>query len=445
MDNASHLKIGAAVPLRSRTYFLVLLTAAFVLNFFDRSIVNVLLDSIKAELKLSDTALGFIAGLGFALLYAVLGIPLARLADVRGRRGVIAFGIALWSLATALGGLAQSGAQLALARTGVGIGEAAGTAPAIAMMSEFFTKDERPRALSILNLGVPLGIFFGILVGGLANHWLGWRAALFIAGVPGLAVAGLLATAGPTPQVADPTGYRVPDLVEGIGVTLRFLFSQPSYVLGITGSFFSGFALNGLFVWSPSLFARVHGMAPSQVGLYVGSMLGLCGAAGVLAGGAVVTRFGRGDDRWKAGEPAAACLLSAPFLIALPLVQSAGVALACLGFGSFLLMSLLGPIYSVYQAVARPRMLSFATAIHNLLGTIGGLGMGALLVGMMSDYLTPHYGKEAIRYAMLVPIGCVFPAALLYGLATRVINRDARRVLDDPAQAVVLGADAPAL
>ncbi len=186
---------------RSRNYFLVLLTAAFVLNFFDRSIVNVLLDSIKAELKLSDTALGFIAGLGFVLLYALLGVPLARLADVRGRRGVVACGIFLWSIATALGGLAQSGTQLALARTGVGIGEAAGTAPSVAMMADLFTKDERPRALSILNLGVPLGVFFGIMVGGLANNWFGWRAALFIAGVPGLIVAALLATAGPPPRI----------------------------------------------------------------------------------------------------------------------------------------------------------------------------------------------------------------------------------------------------
>ena len=421
--------IGPTTTGRGRNYFLVLLTAAFVLNFSDRSIVNVLLDSIKAELKLSDTALGFIAGLGFVLLYALLGVPLARLADVRGRRGVVACGIFLWSIATALGGLAQSGVQLALARTGVGIGEAAGTAPSIAMMADLFTKDERPRALSILNLGVPLGIFFGIMVGGLANNWFGWRAALFIAGVPGLIVAALLATAGPPPRIGTDRSLGA-EKPQGILVTLRFLFSQPSYVLGITGSFFSGFALNGLFVWSPSLFGRVYGLAPAQIGLYVGSLLGLCGAAGTVAGGMVVTRFGRGDDRWKAAEPAAACLFSAPFLIAMPLLDSRAAALTCLGIGSFLLMSQLGPIYSVYQAVARPSMLSFATSIHNLLGTIGGLGMGALLVGMMSDYLTPHFGVQAVRYAILVPIACTLPAALLYGLAVPVIRRDARRMIE---------------
>ncbi len=427
-------RVRVATGKRSRNFFLTVLTFAFILNFFDRAIVNVLLESIKKEMQLSDTALGFIAGLGFVLLYAVLGVPLGRLADVRGRRGVVASGIALWSIATALGGLAQNGVQLALARTGVGIGEAAGTAPSIAMMSDLFTKDERPRALSILNLGVPLGVFFGIMVGGLANNWFGWRVALFIAGGPGLVVAALLATAGPLPR-AD--GLSNPAEAEPVRTTLGFLFTQPSYILGIAGSFFSGFALNGLIVWTPSLFARVYGMPPSQVGVYVGTMLGLCGAAGTLAGGMLVTRFGRGDDRWKAGEPAAACLLSAPFLVAMPMSDSRVVALLCLGVGSFLLMSLLGPIYSVYQAVARPQMLSFATSIHNLFGTIGGLGLGALMIGLMSDYMTPRYGPLAIRYAILLPVGCTLPASLLYGLAMRTIRRDARRV--------VAGLDIPVL
>ena len=113
-------------------------------------------------------------------------------------------------------------------------------------------------------------------------------------------------------------------------------------------------------------------------------------------------------------------------------MASLWAALACLGTGSFLLMALLGPIYSVYQAVARPRMLSFATSIHNLLGTIGGLGLGALMVGVMSDYLTPAYGAQAIRYAILIPVSCTLPGALLYGLAVRFIRQDVARMLHDP-------------
>jgi len=175
-----------------RNYYLALLTATFALNFLDRSIVNVLLQSIKMDLHLSDTALGFIAGLGFALLYTVLGVPFARLADLKGYRPVIAFGVGLWSLMTVVGGCAMSGTQLALARTGVGIGEAAGTAPSVAMVAALFPNRERPRALSILYMGMPIGILAGISLGGFFDHWFGWRAALFIAGLPGLIVTALL-------------------------------------------------------------------------------------------------------------------------------------------------------------------------------------------------------------------------------------------------------------
>ena len=233
-----------------RRYALILLTAAYTLNYFDRSIVNVLLDSIKLELKLTDTALGFIAGFGFAILYTVLGIPFARLADLKGRRPVIAFGVALWSLMTAIGGLAQTGAQLALARTGVGIGEAAGTAPSVAMISDLFDKDERPRALSILNIGIPVGILLGIGLGGVANQLWGWRAALCFAGVPGLIVAALLQFTVAEPSRAAP-GLQ-PKAAEPVGSTLAFLFRQPTYVLCLGGSFFSGFAINGLLVWAPA-------------------------------------------------------------------------------------------------------------------------------------------------------------------------------------------------
>lgn len=406
-----------------RGYALTLLTLAYLLNYFDRSIVNVLLGAIKADLKLSDTALGFIAGLGFALLYTLLGIPLARLADRKGRRPVIAFGVGLWSLMTALGGLAQSGTQLALARTGVGIGEAAGTAPSIAMIAGFFGKDERPRALSILNTGIPLGIFLGILFGGVASQWIGWRGALFVAGVPGLIVAALLQF-----TVREPRAMRAAaggGEVAGVGATLRFLVGQRSYLFCLGGSFFSGFALNALFVWSPTFFARIYAMRPAEVGAWVGGTLGLAGALGAYAGGAIVSRFGGTDDRWKPAEPALACLLALPFLMTMLLVRDRGIALACLASGSFLMLSLLGPLYSVYQCVVCVHMRSFATAIHNLVGTLGGLGLGALIVGIASDHLTPTYGSEAIRYALLLPIGCLLPAAALYGLAIRTVRIDA--------------------
>ena len=405
----------------NRGYVLTLLASAYLLNYFDRSIVNVLLDTIKADLRLSDTAIGFIAGLGFALLYTILGIPLARLADRHGRKSMVVVGLGLWSVMTAMGGAATSGLQLAIARTGVGIGEAAGTAPSVAMIAEFFSKNERPRALSLLNIGMPLGILAGIMFGGIANQWVGWRVALLVAGVPGLVVAALLQFTVPERKSgpADLAGKG-----PGVKSALRLLAARRSYMRCIAGSFFSGFALNALFVWTPSLFRRVYHLAPSQIGMSVGLSLGLCGALGCYAGGIFVSRVGSRDDRWKAGQPALACLLALPFLITMLLVHDTRVALACLCAGSFLLLSLLGPLYSVYQSVVPPSTRAFATAIHNFLGTIGGLGLGSLLVGMASDHLSARYGDETLRYALLLPMALLIPAGLLYASATITIRSE---------------------
>ena len=404
-----------------------LLTSAYLLNFFDRSIVNVLLSAIKTDLRLSDTALGFIAGLGFALLYSLLGIPLARLADRRGRRAVIACGVALWSLMTALGGLARSGTELALARTGVGVGEAAGTAPSMAMIGDLYGKDESPKALSILNVGMPLGIFAGIAFGGVAAQFIGWRGALLVAGVPGLLVAALIHLLVPETRFSDSTQGPHELRTEPIGSTLRFLIGQRSYVCCIAGGFFSGFALNAMFVWAPLFFVRIHHLTSTEVGLWVGSLLGLGGAFGAYLGGFVVTRFAGGDDRWKLWQPAIGCSSALPFLLVMLFSRSRALALVCLGVGSTLMLSFLGPMFSVYQTVARPTMRSFAQSIHNLIGTIGGLGLGALMVGFTSDHLTPIYGAAAIRYSLLLPIGCLLPAALLYGLGAGSLPEDAAR------------------
>ena len=402
---------------------LVLLTVIHTLNFLDRSVVNVLLDPIKADLRLTDTELGFVAGLGFALLYTVLGLPSARLADLTNRRNVVAFGVMLWSLATAAGGVAISGAQLALARTGVGIGEAAGAAPSQAILSDLFNRAERPRILSIMNMGAPIGVFLGILIGGWTAQFYGWRLALLVAGAPGL-IAALLLLGTPEPPRgrADPSGTDIS--VSSLGQTLSFLLRQKSYVLCVMGSFFAGFGLNAMFVWTPALFGRVHGMSSAEIGTYVGTIMGVSGALGVLLGGVTVTRFGGEDDRWKPLVPAVTCAVALPFLIAMLFVQSRFAALGCLAAGSFFSQAIYGPIFSVYQTVAKVTMRSFAPAIHHLCGTLGGLGLGALLGGILSDHFGHEMGTQGLRYALVAPLACFAPAAILYCLASRFIRED---------------------
>ena len=409
---------------RDANYCLAVLSFAYVLNFFDRSIINVLLDSIKADMHLSDTELGFIAGLGFVALYAILGIPFARLADATSRRAVVGAGIAIWSVATALGGLAQTGLQLALSRTGVGLGEAAGTAPSHALLSEHFDRAERARALSILNLGAPIGVFLGLFVGGWAAQHLGWRSALFIAGAPGLLVAFLvLFTVKP-----GPAGTKAK--VEPLRQTVRFLLGQRSYVAAVTASFFAGFGINAVFVWTPAFFGRVHGMSAGEVGLTIGLIIGLTGVLGVYLGGEIVTHFVKRDERWRTRVPAIATLLAAPALVAMLFSPDRSVALALLATGGFFAQMILGPVFSIYQTAARPSMRSFAVSIHNLVGTLAGLGVGALAIGAASDYLQAEYGDQSLRYALIIPMAAFVPAGLLYFAAGRTVAEDVRRAED---------------
>src|SRR5215831_18210886 len=189
--------LDAAAPRPSvisaaRYYALALLTAVYALNFLDRTIFNVLIEPIKKEFALSDTMLGLLAGFGFVLMYSALGMPIARLADRANRRNIVALGLAFWSAMTALCGMAQSVAMLAVARVGVGIGESASTPASQSIISDLFGQGERPRALGIFAMGTYIGVFLGYFFGGWVNQYFGWRMAFISAGLPGIAIAILL-------------------------------------------------------------------------------------------------------------------------------------------------------------------------------------------------------------------------------------------------------------
>src|SRR5580692_11913299 len=183
---------AAARPSSRRYYLLALLTAIYALNFLDRTIFNVLIEPIKKEFSLSDTAMGLLAGFGFVLFYSLLGIPIARLADRLNRRNIVAAAFAFWSTMTFFCGMAQSVTTLALARIGVGLGESAGTPASQSILADLFSKNERPRALGIYAIGTYLGVFLGYFIGGWVNQHYGWRMAFFSAGLPGIALAAVM-------------------------------------------------------------------------------------------------------------------------------------------------------------------------------------------------------------------------------------------------------------
>src|ERR1700736_6892759 len=239
---------AAAKPSTRRYYVLGVLTIVYALNFLDRTIFNVLIEPIKQEFTVSDTTMGLLAGFGFVLFYSLLGIPIARIADRLNRRNIVAIAFAFWSAMTFLCGMAQSVASLALARIGVGIGESAGTPASQSMVADLFDKNERPRALGVYAIGTYRGVCLGYFTGGWVNQHYGWRMAFFSAGLPGIALAAVMWLTISEPKRGAMAETFVP---EPIGPTLRFLATQPSFVIVLIGFCPTTYTNSATAAWIP--------------------------------------------------------------------------------------------------------------------------------------------------------------------------------------------------
>jgi MFS family permease len=370
---ATPAAVGAEIAVRqpARRYFVLgLLTLIYALNFLDRTIFNVLIEPIKKEFALSDTAMGLLAGFGFVLFHSLMGIPIARVADRLNRRNIVALALAFWSTMTFFCGMAQSVTTLALARIGVGIGESAGTPASQSMVSDLFDKNERPRALGVYAIGTYLGVFLGYFIGGFVNQHSGWRMAFFCAGLPGIVLA----------------------------VVLWLTVSEP----------------------------RRGAMAETFTPEPFGPTLGM---AGTLVGGLVVAQISQRDDRWKLWAPAITSCLAGPVFAVCMLTSSFSIMVAALALTSFLVGFHLGPIFAIAQTVARPSMRALATAIILLISTCFGQGVGPLAVGIINDALKDTYGTDAVRYSLLSAALTTSLGALLLVWAARSIRGDIRRAM----------------
>jgi MFS family permease len=415
---------ATASPSPRRYYVLAILTMVYALNFLDRTIFNVLIEPIKKEFALSDTTMGLLAGFGFVLFYSLLGIPIARIADRVSRRNIVALAFAFWSAMTFLCGLASSVTTLALARIGVGIGESAGTPASQSLLADLFDKNERPRALGIYAIGTYLGVFLGYFIGGWVNQHYGWRTAFFSAGLPGIALAALLWLTIAEPKRGAMAETFVP---EPIGPTLRFLVTQPSFVIVLIGFCLTSYTNYATAAWIPPFLARVHHLTSAEIGTYAGTFKGLCGIAGTLVGGLVVGQISQRDDRWKLWAPALMSGLAGPVFALCMLTPSFVTMIAALAATSFLVGFHLGPIFAIAQTVARPSMRALASALVLLTATCFGQGVGPLAVGMINDALKGAFGADAVRYSLLSAAATTTLGALLFVLGARFIRADIAR------------------
>ncbi len=409
-----------------RYYVLAVLFLVYVFNFIDRQVLSILIDPIKADLEVSDTQMGLLVGLAFALFYTLAGIPIARWADTGSRRTVIVFSLSLWSLMTAASGLARSFATLALARIGVGIGEAGGTPPSHSLLSDYFPPERRATALALYGNGIYVGAGLGIMAGGLLKDYFGdWRTAFFAVGLAGLPLA-LLAwfSIREVPRgAADaaPTGAAEPP---GFGQVMGFLFSRRSFLWLVVGACFQAMSGYAILNWGAVFLGRVHGMGYGEIGQLLGPMIMFGGCTGVTFGGWLTDRLGARDARWYMRLPALMAVLGLPFAFAFLVADAIPVVIGA--FVVFYTVSnmYVGPLWSTAQNLARPEMRATASAVLLFILNIVGLGLGPFLIGLANDLLAARFGDLAVRYSLtgIVLVGGL--AALPFWLGARTLRED---------------------
>ena len=410
-----------------RNYVLVMLTLVYVFNFVDRQLLVILQESIKKELHLSDTQLGLLSGFTFAIFYVTLGIPIARFAYKRNRRNTVALSLGLWSIMTACSGLARNYIQLLLARIGVGVGEAGGSPPAHAMISDYFPPEKRSTALSIYSTGIYFGILTGFLLGGYLNQHLGWRTAFFALGIPGVFFSVLFYVTVREPRKGATDVNESPANESlSLGAVLKLLYSTKTFVYLALATGLHVFCIYGLLNWAPSFLARLHGMKSSEIGGLLGLIFGIGGALGSFAGGFLTDHFGKKDKRWYLKIPAYAIIISVPCTAGALFFQSNFFSVACLGLCASLQSMYLGPSLAVAHSLVPASMRALTSAILFLVLNLIGLGFGPLVVGMISDLLAPALGIESLRWAMSITLIVSIAATLLFFITAKKMAVDLR-------------------
>lgn len=420
-----------APKISGRAWVLAVLTLTYMFNHVDRQILVILIEPIKAELGIGDTQVGLLSGLAFAAFYATLGIPVAMWADRGNRRNIIALALALWSGMTAISGLAQNFWQLLLARMGVGVGEAGGTPPATSMIADLYPPQERATALGIYTGGIGLGIMAGFALGGYVYELWGWRAAFFAAGIPGLILA-LIVRFGIQEPVRGLADQRRDDSpAPSIGETLKFIFSQTSYLWLMAGCLLICISANAFLVFTSSHLQRTYGLSPGQVSLPLGVLIGGVGSIGAIVLGRVCDTLSKRDMRWRPLIIAACAGIALPFAWMFLRAPSVELAYAWNLVPSFIGLVYASVAYTASQELVKLRMRSFASAFMLFCLTLIGIGFGPVIAGALSDYFTA--ARSARPLAQALELILLLNAASIFCLvmSTRNYRRDVARAAEE--------------
>ncbi|CAN1573415.1 AraJ Arabinose efflux permease [Caulobacteraceae bacterium] len=367
-----------------RAYVLAALLIVYTFNFIDRVVISIIQEPIKQEFGLSDFQLGLLGGPAFAVLYTLLGIPIARLAEKRNRMTILSICVALWSLATALCGFATSFATLFAARVGVSVGEAGCTPPAQSVISDYFPADKRATAISIYALGVPVGSMLAAIGGGYIATYLGWREAFWLLGFPGLLLAILVKlTVKEPPRPGIVPGAEAPTFLEAFAT----LSKKATFWHVSLGSAVASFVGYGVGQYLNSFLIRTHDLNILQASQLTGVVLGMAAAFGTFFAGWLADKVVKRHPNALAWLPALGFFIATPFYLVGYMSPSLWVGVPFMVVGAITHYFYLGCMYASIQGVAPPRMRATATAVLLFIVNILGYGLGPPVIGALSDFL----------------------------------------------------------
>jgi predicted MFS family arabinose efflux permease len=404
---------------------LFVLCLVSLLNSMDRMIFSVLMEPIRLDLGLSDTAMGLLSGLAFTFFFAVFGIPLARLADRGNRVRLLSAVVGLWSIMTAISGAAQNFVHMFLARAGIGIGEAGCWPISHSLLADRFPAGQRAFALGIFQAGGGVGVLLGLLLAGLIADAVGWRWTFAIIGLPGVILALLVRTTLTEPRLHSPATPPESGTVAATWASIRGLLQLRSYRRILVAYIFTSAGLFGMIQWLPAFLIRNHNLSLSQIGLWYGPVFGVGAVFGLLVGSLLAPRWVAHDRRWELWWSALAYLVSVPLFIGVLIAPAPALVFILIFVVMFISTSGQGPLMAGIQTVAGSDARAMAIALALAAGVVGQT-VGTFLVGWFSDAWQHRYGADALRYAMMVPLTLLTWGALHLYLAAGSLQEDSR-------------------
>lgn len=383
-------------------YALGVLIVVALFNYIDRQSLAILQIPIKRDLGLSDTELGALTGLSFALLYSTLALPIARLADRASRKLIIGASLAVWSLMTGASGLATGFALLVVCRMGVALGEA-GLVPAThALIADYFPRERRATAIAIWTLSIPVGTMLGFSASGWLNDVIGWRETFFVLGSVGLSLAPVVLLTIREPRRGAADGIAAPEPAPAFREAVRTLWRLRAFRHAAWASALLSYASYAMLNWNAPFLSRAFGLSMGWVAGYMALTGGIGGAIGTYLAGALADRLGRRDPRWYMRVPALAAAATAPLMLMQYLTRDVRISLAAGVLTVILVNTYFPPLIATAQSLVGANLRAFTSSVLVLVVNIVGLGLGPLVTGAISDRLAADYGltQDGLRWAI---------------------------------------------